>query len=134
MKWLLRAIFLNGLILYLAVLIYPGMSIDTGVITLLVAAASLTVLNKIVKPLIKLLLLPINLVTMGLFGWVVNVLSLFLLTYFVNGFSIYAFYFNGWSYQGFVIPAMQISILYSFILGSIVLSLVSNLVYWLVKG
>lgn len=57
-------------------------------VTLLLAALVLTILNSIVKPILSLLLLPINIVTLGLFSVVLNVALLWLATYLVPGFQI----------------------------------------------
>lgn len=48
----------------------------------------MVLLNTFVKPVLKLLLLPINIVTLGLFSVVINVVMLWLVTYLVPGFEI----------------------------------------------
>lgn len=133
MKTILRAIFINLITLYLVTLFFPGLTITNKLTTYLSAAIVWTLLNKIVKPIIKLLLLPINMITLGLFSWVVNVITLFLLKYFIKGVLIQAFTFNGFTYQGFVIPQMNFSIFFSYILTSIVLSLVHSTLIWLLR-
>ncbi len=134
MKTILRAIFLNLITLYLVTLFFPGITITHQLITYLSAAFVWTILNKIIKPIIKLLLLPINLITLGLFSWVVNVITLFLLKYFIKGVAIQAFTFVGFTYQGFVIPQMHFSLLLSYIITSLVLSLVHSLLIWLLSS
>ncbi len=134
MKTILRAIFLNLITLYIVALFFPGLTITNQLTTYLWAALVWTLLNKIVKPIIKLLLLPINLITLGLFSWVVNVITLFLLKYLIKGVSIQAFTFAGFIYQGFVIPQMHISLLFVYILTSLVLSLVHSSLIWLLRS
>jgi putative membrane protein len=56
--------------------------------TLILAGVVLTLLQKIVRPILKLLFLPINIVTLGLFSVVLNVFLLWLATYLVPGFQI----------------------------------------------
>ncbi len=133
MKGLIRSLFLSGLILYVALLIYPGMSYDGSFKTLLIASTALMLLNKIVKPMIKLLLLPINLITLGLFRWVAHVLTLFILVRIVTGFSISGFYFAGWEWNGFIVPAGQISLFASFVLASMTLSLIEAFLKWVLE-
>ncbi len=58
--------------------------------TLLLASLVLTLLQTIAKPVLKILFLPINIVTLGLFSLVINVFLLWLATYLVPGFSIQA--------------------------------------------
>ena len=133
MKTILRAIFLYLITLYIVALFLKGLSITGGPITYLSAAVVWTLLNKIVKPIIKLLLLPINLITLGLFSWVVNVITLFMLKYFIPGVAIQAFTFSGYTFQGFVIPQMHFSIFFAYIITSLVLSLVHSLLIWLLR-
>lgn len=124
---------MSALVLYFSLMVYPGMNYDGSIQTLLLAAVTLMLLNRIVKPLIKLFLLPINLITLGLFRWVANVATLFLLTRIVGGFQIVGFYFAGFESSGFVVPAIQISLLSSYILGSIVIGLFSTLFVWVLS-
>lgn len=134
MKTILRAISLNLITLYVVTLFFPGLSITHQLTTFLSAAVVWTLLNKIVKPIIKLLLLPINLITLGLFSWVVNVITLFMLKYFIKGVVIQAFTFAGFTYQGFVIPQMHFSLLFAYIITSIVLALVHSSLIWLLRS
>lgn len=60
----------------------------TDWVALVVFAIVLTVINLIVKPVLKLLTLPINIVTLGLFSVVLNVGLLWLALYLVPGISI----------------------------------------------
>ncbi len=133
MKAILRSLFLNGLVLYFAVLVFPGINFNGQLDTLFLAAVTLTFLNYFIKPIIKLLLLPINLITLNLFGWVANVITLFLVTVLVSGFKVIPFHFVGFAYQGFIIPALDISLIFSYIIGSILISAIVGFLRWLLK-
>lgn len=133
MKTILRAVFLNSLVLYLAVLVYQGLRFDGTLKTLVIAAVALTLLNKIVKPVIKLLLLPINLLTLGIFSWVATVLTMIILTRIVSGISIIPYDFRGFSYSGFVVPAFHFGALWSYILASATISLTHTVVSWILR-
>lgn len=56
--------------------------------TYVIAALVITLLNKIIRPILQLLFLPINVVTLGLFSIVIHVGLLWLATYLVPGFRI----------------------------------------------
>lgn len=56
--------------------------------TLIIASLVMVFVQKIIKPVIKILFLPVNLVTFGLFSIVINVAMLWLVTYLVPGFEI----------------------------------------------
>ncbi len=57
----------------------------------LVVGACLMFVNMTIKPIIKLLTLPINLVTLGLFSVVINGVIFYLLAVAIKGFSVSSF-------------------------------------------
>lgn len=133
MKVLLRHILVNFLVIYLADLVYPGFSILHDLKTLLTAAIIWLLLNKVVKPIIKLLLLPINLITLNLFSWAIGLITLFLLQIIVDGVSITAYHFPGLSSQGFVFPAVYLSVFLSYLITSFLLNFFHGFVFWLIR-
>ena len=84
-------IILHWLILTLAVIasqyIVPGIHVSTFM-TAVVVAAILAFINTIVKPVIGLLTLPINIMTLGIFSLVLNALFFWGVAYIVTGFHI----------------------------------------------
>ena len=134
MKTLLRITLINLLTLYLADLLYPGFSLSHQITTLLYASVIWVVLNRVAKPIIKLLLLPINLITLGLFSWLVSVITLFMLVYFIPQVNITPYQFPGLSYQGFIIPPMYINILLSYLVVSILLNSIQSAIIWLISN
>jgi len=131
MKLFLRTTLIHLTTLYLTNLIFAGFHIQTNPSTLISAAIVFVILNKLVKPVIKLLLLPINLITLGLFSWLVNVITLFLLQITVPGITIKSFIFSGINLYGFTAPAMEISTFFSYLLSSIIIWAIINLIKWL---
>lgn len=131
MKTILKSTFINLISLYIIDYLLVGFSLDNNIRTLVTAAVVLTFLNKLVIPLIKLLLLPINLITLGLFRWVANVIALFLLQTLVMGITISPFYFAGFSYSGFTIPSFNISLIFSYIITSIFLRIAGSAIRWI---
>ena len=67
-----------------------GITIDRFWPTAVIAALVLGILNTVVKPVIKIFALPITILTLGLFGIVINVVIFWLLT-FVPGVAIDGF-------------------------------------------
>ena len=133
MKIFFRHILINLLVIYLTDLIYPGFSILHDTKTLLSASVIWLLLNKIVKPIIKLLLLPINLITLNLFSWVISLITLFLLQSIVGGITVSAYSFPGLSTGGFVFPAFYVGIFLSYIIASCFLNLIHNFIIWLIR-
>jgi putative membrane protein len=86
--------------------------------TLLIASIVLVIINKFVRPIVKLLFLPINVVTLGLFSVVINVAMLWLVTYLVPGFEI----------SNMVILGVQLNQFFSILLASILIGVVQSFV------
>jgi len=59
-----------------------------GLFPALIAAAVLGLMNVTVKPILFILTLPINLLTLGLFTFVINAMMLGLVSWFVPGFQV----------------------------------------------
>ncbi|WP_328406599.1 phage holin family protein [Nocardia sp. NBC_00403] len=84
MQLLIRLI-INGVAIWLAAawvdkieILSPDNSTTQKIITVLVIAAIFTVINALVKPIVKLLSLPLVILTLGLFLLVINALMLWL--------------------------------------------------------
>lgn len=84
---LLRPIIITGASLWVLSYVLPTITVSDWT-ALLLASIVMVVLNSFVKPILKLLFLPINIVTLGLFSIVINVVLLWLVTYLVPGFDI----------------------------------------------
>lgn len=78
---------LSAIAIFVAAYLTPGVVIDSFVSALVVAIV-LGLLNSFVKPVLLILTLPINIVTLGLFTIVINLFILYLADYLVAGFAI----------------------------------------------
>lgn len=133
MKTFLRQVSLNYLSIYLSSQIFLGFKVNPSFRVIFIASVVWLLLNKIVKPIIKLLLLPINLITLGLFSWVISVITLFLLQYLIAGISLTPHFFPGLSYQGFIVPSFHINLLFSYIITSCLINGLHSFFSWLIK-
>ena len=93
--YLLLAWLANIVSLAVADWIFDGVTID-GWWPLVLGAAVLGIANTIVKPILTLLTLPLVIVTLGLFYFVINVFMLVLAEWIAPDFSIDGF----WTYIG----------------------------------
>lgn len=73
--------------LYLASQIVPGVSIS-GTFSFIMAALLLGLVNAIVRPLVILLTLPLNILTLGLFTFVINAGMFGLVALFLDRFTV----------------------------------------------
>jgi len=63
----------------------------SGTTVALIVALVMSFLNTFVKPILKLLSLPITILTLGLFSLAINVLIVYLCDYLVDGFKVSGF-------------------------------------------
>jgi len=86
MRFLAR-LFLNGLAIIVAAWFVPGLHVATP-LAALAAGGFLGLVNALVRPLLILITLPLTLLTLGLFIFVVNSVCLELTAFLVPGFSV----------------------------------------------
>ena len=89
MKLIVRWLLLAAALLLVAHL-YPGVSVSSFGVAL-VAALVLGLLNTLVRPLLVLLTLPVTLVTLGLFLFVINALMFWSAAGVLSGFNVTGF-------------------------------------------
>lgn len=131
MKSLIRTLILNIAVIFFAAWVLPGLSYSGNFQVLILAAVALGLVNMIVRPIVKLVTLPINLLTLGIFSWVINVFLLYLVTRLIPGFEIAAFHFEGLVYQGLTIQPTEVGLLSSYVLSSFLISLLTSILGWL---
>jgi len=74
--------------------ILPGIAIvNNNIITAVIVALVLAVLDAIIKPLLILLTLPATILTLGLFLFVINACIILLDAHFVHGFKVDGFWY-----------------------------------------
>lgn len=82
---------LSALVIISAAYVLPGVKIE-GFFTALVVALILGVINAVLKPILVILTLPINILTLGLFTLVINALLIMLTSSLVPGFRVESFW------------------------------------------
>jgi putative membrane protein len=101
---IISRILVTALALMITAYLIPGIEV-TGLYPAVIAAVILGILNVIVKPILIILTLPITIVTLGLFMFVINA-SLFLFA---------ASFIDGFVVDGFLVA----------LLGSLIVSIIS---------
>lgn len=108
--WLLRWL-LNILAIILTAAILPGFELTVW--AAIVGSVFLGIINAIIRPILIILTLPLNLVTLGLFTFVINGLMLWMTHITIRGFELHSFW---WA-----------------ILSAIVLSIISFIISYFVE-
>ena len=107
LRWIINAVALLAI-----TQVIPGFSVQNFYFALVIALI-LGLVNAIIRPVLLFITLPINIITLGLFTFVINAALLWFVSTFVKGFYIHGF-----------VPAIA---------AAIVLWAVSTLTNWLIK-
>lgn len=110
----------------------PGLTYTGGIKSLLLGALVFMMINFILVPLLRILFLPLNLLTLGLFAWLINVLALYALTTIVSAFVLMPFHFAGANIAGLVLPEMELTTFWVAVVASFMISMITNFLQWLV--
>jgi len=105
-KW-----FINIVSLIIIVHIVKGVHIDNWKTAVLVAIA-LTLINTFIKPIIIVFTLPLNILSLGLFTFVINGVMFYLVSVFVKGFIINNFWSAFWGAFVFSIISFLLNIFF----------------------
>lgn len=81
----------SSLSVFIASYIIPGIHVQ-NIVTVIIVAIVLGILNAILKPILVFLTLPITLITLGLFIFVLNALLVLLASAIVPGFTVDGFF------------------------------------------
>ena len=82
---------INALALLALPYIFDSIRVD-GLLTALITALVLGLINSLIRPALILLTLPINILTLGLFTFVINGLLFWFVASFVDGFVVAGFW------------------------------------------
>ncbi|MBI2195761.1 MAG: phage holin family protein [Candidatus Levybacteria bacterium] len=133
MKSIIRNTFVYGLALFLLAQANNGVAIQGGFTTYLLGGLILSLLFMTLKPVLNILSLPLNLITLGLFSFLTNTIILYLATVFVPQIKISSFVFTGANFAGFIVPQVSFNTFFAFVVSAIFLSAAVGFIEWLIK-
>ena len=120
-KMIIR-IAINAFALWVAAYFVEGVTLSGSVLDWLLIAVIFGLVNAFIRPIVRLLTLPINLVTLGLFTFVINALMLLLTAWLSSLLGTGTLQISG-AMWGFI-PALW---------ASIIISIVSTVLNWFVS-
>ena len=133
MKRILRHFTIDTFSLWVISNIANGIVFEKQILTLIIAGAAVTVVSLLAKPVINMLLLPLNLITFGFFRWVSSAIVLYLVTLVVKEFKIVYFSYPGIASKWIDIPALNFKGFLAFVAFAFLLSSLTSFIYWLIK-
>jgi len=98
LRWFITTLAIFALPYFVA-----GITVN-GIVTALIVSACLVFLNMVVKPIVTILTLPINILTLGLFSIIINGVFFWFVAQIIQGFTVASF-------TAAVIGALVISII-----------------------
>jgi len=87
---IIAKILITALALLLVAQVVPGVHVD-GFYSAIIAALILGILNTFIKPILVVLTLPVTILTLGLFIFVINALLFMFAASFIDGFATDSF-------------------------------------------
>lgn len=82
---------LNGFAVLIVSKLLPGVQVD-NYLTAIIVAIVLGVVNTVLKPILVILTLPIDILTLGVFVFVINAVLVLLVSALVPGFTVSSFW------------------------------------------
>lgn len=101
---------------------------DGDIVGLLALSFVFGLVNALIKPIVKLLSLPVSLMTLGLFGLVINAGMLFLVSWITESMFKVTLSIGGWPQDGLTVEAIV-----GALLAAIVLTLIQTAIGLIVK-
>lgn len=115
MRLILR-IFINAVAIWVTSLVLSGLSFEGNFGSLILVGLIFGLVNALIRPIVKLLTLPINILTLGLFTLVINALMLMLTAALSTSLNL-----TGNFFENFLTA----------FLGAIIISIVSTVLSWI---
>lgn len=126
-KWL-RPIASNAVALVTASILVTGFHVRMDPTTIMVGTVVLSLVTFFIKPVLKIISFPINIITLGFFFIVINAVLLYMTIYFVEGISVTAGLFS-LNVPGLVIPEIYLSEVWTLVAASLVI----NVINWILE-
>lgn len=129
-KHYLRIVIIASIAVYLALTLIPTTYLGPDPKNILILIAGIILANLIIHPIFSIILLPINILTLGSLSFILNVILIYVFTKFLPGFSISAYNFPGANIQGFIIPPFPMNQLETVAAFGIIITVVQKLLHF----
>jgi putative membrane protein len=134
MKLITRTFLFNMFALWFTSQILPTLLVTGGWQGMMLGGAVLGLLMLTLAPLLRILFIPINIITFGLASWVVNVVVLYILTIFVPEIRVVEHTFPQIAWGGFIVPQFHAGWTVAIVISSLVVTGIANLLHAISEG
>ena len=133
MKKILKLTLLFTFSLITANQIWGNLSFQTIPSSIIKTAFILSIFEIILKPILKIILFPINLITLGLFRIVIDTLGLYLAVFLFSDFKIFDIHTAPTSWLGISIPALNFVNFFTYLVTSVTIGLILNFFNFIIR-
>jgi putative membrane protein len=133
MRSIVSRIATNALAIFIASLLFSGITVTGGLVNHLIAGALLSFFSIFLDPIVKAITFPLHILTLGLLSFLTTLASLFVVTLVFDPVSVTAFVFDGFSFAGLTIGRIEASRLLSFVVVSATIYFVNKAINWVFK-
>jgi len=127
MKKILKLTLLLTFSLVTVNLIWSNLSFEIIPWTIIKTAFVLSIFEVLLKPILKIILFPINLLTLGLFRIVIDTLGLYLAIFLFNDFQVSNIHTSAFNFYGLNIPQINLTGFWAFLVTSVTIGIILNL-------
>lgn len=131
MKAYFRSFLIIAISFWIVIKLVPGITLSGDWQTFTLVSAALFVSTFFIKPIIKLVFLPFNILTLNLMSVLITAGLLFLLSLIVPQLKISSFTFEGFVYNGIVIPRFFVTQLLTVLAAAIIITIVTTALNWI---
>ncbi len=132
-KRVVRVFLIECIALYLVSKVTTGFDFEKGIVSLVITGAALGIAAFSIRPVINILILPLNLLTFGIFKFLTNAITLYIVDLVLKEFNVGVFHFLGVKNALIDILAFSVPYPVSYIAFSFAISLITSVLYWLVS-
>lgn len=134
MKKIIKFVLLFSFSITTQNLFWQNLSFNHGLETIVLVAFILTIFDLFLKPIIKLLLLPINFLTLGLIRFVINTLGLYLAVFLIADFFVNPINLPAQTIYSLSLPPLSFSGFWCFLVNSISISFLLSVFKTILKS
>jgi len=124
LKKLFQSFLINIVAIWVVANYTEALHLADGLKSLLIVSAVFTGLHIFIKPILSLFLGPLNFITLGLAGLVVDSALLFVMALYLPQIWITAWFFPGISVSGLILPPFQFTIITATILCAFIINII----------
>lgn len=133
MKTLLKKYFVITVSLFILTQVVPAVMLKAGWKNLFYSSFILTILYYIGRPIANIIMLPINILTLNLASWVINILTFYVWTLLVSELKVEQWKFSGVNWGPISFSSYDFASWQVIILASIFLTVIIQFIDWIVK-